>query len=51
MVVVLEHAGAGGHAAGPLARELVRKMFQVGCFASDGVPVADDRSQSATSRR
>lgn len=36
-VVVLEHGGSGSHAAGPIAREIVRRLF----------PVADDRHLSA----
>ena len=28
-VVVLQHAGSGGHAAGPLAREFVRKLVEL----------------------
>lgn len=34
-VVVLEHAGTGGQNAGPVARELVRQMNALGCFADD----------------
>ena len=34
-VVVLEHGGSGSRAAGPLARELVRKMVNLG-LASRG---------------
>jgi len=40
IVVVLEHAGSGGHAAGPLARELVRHMIELGYF-----PAAQARTE------
>ena len=33
IVVVLTHAGAGGHAAGSRARELVKRMIELGYFA------------------
>jgi penicillin-binding protein 2 len=33
VVVALEHAGSGAHAAGPLARDMVRSMNEFGCFA------------------
>jgi penicillin-binding protein 2 len=32
MVVVLEHAGSGAHAAGPLARDLIRRMVELDYF-------------------
>jgi penicillin-binding protein 2 len=34
-VVVLEHAGSGGHAAGPVARDLVRAMLQTGIISRE----------------
>jgi penicillin-binding protein 2 len=37
-VVVLEHAGSGGHAAGPVAREFVQALLATGVL--DGPPVA-----------
>jgi penicillin-binding protein 2 len=33
IVVALEHAGSGGHAAGPIARDLVRRMLELGYFS------------------
>lgn len=35
-VVVLEHAGSGGHAAGPLARKFVQSMRQQGLLSNGG---------------
>lgn len=37
-VVVLEHAGSGGHAAGPVAREFVQALVALGLL--DGPPIA-----------
>lgn len=37
-VVVLEHAGSGGHAAGPVAREFVQALVALGVL--DGPPTA-----------
>jgi penicillin-binding protein 2 len=33
VVVALEHAGSGAHAAGPLARDLIRRMGELGYFS------------------
>ena len=34
IVVVLEHAGSGSKAAGPLARELVQSLLELGILES-----------------
>jgi penicillin-binding protein 2 len=39
VVVALEHAGSGAHASGPLARDLIRHMSELGYF-SDTEPMA-----------
>jgi len=42
VVAVLEHAGSGGHAAGPLAREIVKKMLELGYVSrSEPLRVSD----------
>lgn len=51
IVAVLEHAGSGGHAAGPLARDLVRRMLERGYFPDAGRSAAHEASTPRTSRR
>jgi penicillin-binding protein 2 len=42
IAIVLEHAGSGGHAAGPIAREFVRQMLAFGYFPdANVVPTAE----------
>jgi penicillin-binding protein 2 len=51
IVAVLEHAGSGGHAAGPLARELVRQMLELGCLSPTDPSQVLDASKPKTPRR
>jgi penicillin-binding protein 2 len=51
IAVVLEHAGSGGHAAGPIARELVRRMHELGYFNDAELSAALEAATPDASRR
>ena len=51
IAVVLEHAGSGGHAAGPIARDLVRRMLELGYFPDADLSTALDASKPKAPRR
>jgi penicillin-binding protein 2 len=51
IAIVLEHAGSGGHAAGPIARELVRQMLELGYFPqADRLSTLEASSQNNSLR-
>src|SRR5262249_26442525 len=49
-VIVLEHAGNAAPAAGVVAGQLVRRMYDLGCFESSKSPVAKELGGSKSVR-
>src|SRR5262249_49234587 len=51
IVAVLEHAGSGGHMAGPLARDLVQQMLEHGLFSLPDPAHPQQVAESAKTRQ